>query len=350
MHRSTNRARAGLAAAVVTVGALGISACGSSASNNNSSGVDTATEGEASAGPSTVKPQSITSATTTASSAAATASSMPGKGKPAFVMGDKNFPEEYVLGDLYQQALEAQGYTVKLKPNIGSTEVTFKSLSSGQIDGYPEYDGTLLASVANDSTMYSSATATAKATQSWASKHGYVFSTITPFTDSDAIATTTAFAKKNGLTSIADLKKLGSKVDLAGAPEFATRSPDGLLGLEKFYGAKPTFKPSSIGSFYPLLDKGEANAAAVFTTDPQLKGTKYTALSDPKGIFGYQNVGIVAKASVVKAEGPAFLATINKVSALLTQKAIISLNAAVEQDQQPAATVAKAFLKANNLL
>jgi osmoprotectant transport system substrate-binding protein len=357
MQRSTQRARAGLVAAMVTAGAVGISACGSSTSHsqNGSSGLQTATAGDANGGPTTSPSQSISSAasaasTSSTSTTSSATSSQPGKGKPTFVMGDKNFPEEYILGDLYQQALEAQGYTVKLKPNIGSTEVTFKALSSGQIQGYPEYDGTLLASVANDSTMYSSAAATAKATQSWATQHGYVFSTATPFTDSDAIATTTAYAKKNGLTSIGDLKKLGKSVKLAGAPEFATRSPDGLLGLEKFYGAKPTFNPSSIGSFYPLLDKGEDTAAAVFTTDPPLKSGKYTVLSDPKGIFGYQNVGIVAKASVVKAEGPAFLQTINKVSALLTQKAIISLNAAVEQDQQPAATVAKAFLKANHLL
>jgi hypothetical protein len=45
----------------------------------------------------------------------ASAASKPGTGKPAFVLGDKNFPEEYVLGALYQQALQAQGYTVTLK-------------------------------------------------------------------------------------------------------------------------------------------------------------------------------------------------------------------------------------------
>jgi osmoprotectant transport system substrate-binding protein len=326
----TNRLRTGVAAAVVAIAALGISACGSSSKTTSS--------GSSSSTPST------SSTSTTA------ATTLPGKGKPTFVMGDKNFPEEYILGDLYQQALEAQGYTVKLKANIGSTEETFNAVKSGQIEGYPEYDGTLLASEANDSKNYPTAAAADAATKAYATKHGYVFTNITPFSDSDAIAVTSAYAKSNHLTSIGDLRKLGKKVILAGAPEFATRFPDGLIGLHKEYDVYPTFKPSSIGSFYTLLDSGKANAIVGFTTDPPLKGNKYVVLKDTKAIFGWQNIGMIAKASAVTAEGPAFTATINKVSALLTQPAIIALNNAVETDQQNPATVAKAFLKANDLL
>jgi osmoprotectant transport system substrate-binding protein len=274
---------------------------------------------------------------------------LPGKGKPTFVLGDKNFPEEYVLGALYQQALQAQGYTVTLKGNIGSTEVTYDALKSGAIAGYPEYDGTLLATEAGQTKNPASASAEEADTKSWASKHGYVFTNTTPFTDSDAIAVLSTYAKAHGLHEIDGLARQGKKVILAGAPEFATRYPDGLLGLNRVYHVYPTFKPSSIGSFYSLLDNGQANAAVVFTTDPQLKSSKYTVLTDEKHIFGFQNVGLVIKASVAKAEGSAFTTTINKVSALLTQKAIIALNSAVEVDEQSPAKVAAAFLKANHL-
>jgi osmoprotectant transport system substrate-binding protein len=283
-----------------------------------------------------------------ASASASTARSLPGKGKPAFVLGDKNFPEEYILGDLYQQALEAQGYTVTLKPNLGSTEIAFKALQSGQIQGYPEYDGTLLA---NEGITKNAANAAAEAaeTKNWATKHGYTFTNVTPFSDSDAIAVLTSYAKKNHLVTIGDLKKLGSAVKLGAAAEFQTRYPDGLKGLNKIYGAHPTFVPLTIPSFYTALDNDQVNAAAVFTTDPPLKTGKYTVLKDTKFIFGFQNVGMVIKASVAKAEGSAFTTTINKVSALLTQKAIIALNSAVEVDKQNPASVAKAFLKANHL-
>jgi osmoprotectant transport system substrate-binding protein len=284
-----------------------------------------------------------------ASASASTARSLPGKGKPAFVLGDKNFPEEYILGDLYQQALEAKGYTVTLKPNLGSTEIAWKAMQKGQIQGYPEYDGTLLATVAGITKNAASPAAAATETKKWAANHGYTFTNVTPFSDSDAIAVLTSYAKKHGLKTLGDLKKLGKAVKLGGAAEFQTRYPDGLQGLKKIYGDNPTFVPLTIPSFYTALDKGQVNAAAVFTTDPPLKSGKYRVLKDTKFIFGFQNVGMVVKSSVAKAEGPAFISTINKVSALLTQKAIIALNSAVEVDKENPANVAKSFLKANGL-
>jgi osmoprotectant transport system substrate-binding protein len=285
-----------------------------------------------------------------ATAGARTARALPGAGKPAVVLGDKNFPEENILGDLYQQALQAKGYKVSLKQNLGSTEIAWKALQKGQIQAYPEYDGTLLATVAGITKNPANSAAAAAETSRWAKKHGFTFTKVTPFSDSDAIAVLTSYAKSNGLKTIGDLKKLGSAVKLGGAAEFQTRFPDGLLGLNRIYGEHPTFVPLSIPSFYTALDNNQVNAAVVFTTDPPLKGTKYTVLKDTKFIFGFQNVGMVVKTSVAKAEGPAFTSTINKVSALLTQPAIIALNAAVEVDKQPAAAVAKAFLKDNHLL
>jgi osmoprotectant transport system substrate-binding protein len=285
------------------------------------------------------------------SAAMATAASprLPGTGKPTFILGDKNFPEEYILGDLYEQALEAKGYTVKLKPNLGSTEIAFKALQSGQIQGYPEYDGTLLA---NEGITKNAANAAAEATETktWAAKHGYVFTNVTPFTDSDAIATLKSYASAHGLSTIGDLKKLGKSVTLGGAAEFATRYPDGLLGLHRVYKVFPTFKPLTISDFYTALDNKQVDAAVVFTTDPPLKTGRYTVLKDTKFIFGFQNVGMIVKKSVATAEGSAFTSTINAVSKLLTQQAIIALNSAVEVDQKSASSVAHTFLKDNHLL
>ncbi len=287
--------------------------------------------------------------TLVASASASTPRGLPGKGKPAVVLGDKNFPEENILGDLYQQALQAKGYKVTVKPNLGSTEIAWKSLKSGQIQGYPEYDGTLLATVAGITSNPGSATKAATQTRNWLAKHGYVFTNTTPFTDSDAIAVLKSYASAHGLKTIGDLKKLGKALKLGGAPEFATRYPDGLLGLHRVYKAFPTFAPLNISNFYAALDNKQVNAAVVFSTDPPLKTGKYTVLKDTKFIFGFQNVGMVVKKSVAAAEGRAFTSTINKVSRLLTQQAIIKLNSAVEVDKLSAAKVASEFLKANHL-
>jgi osmoprotectant transport system substrate-binding protein len=290
-----------------------------------------------------------TSSSTTSSSSKTTSSSLPGKGKPAIALGDENFEEEYVLGSLYQEALEAKGYTVSLKGNIGSAELTYKAFETGQIAAYPEYTGTLLTAVANITSPPKSAQGAYVEAKSWLQKSGATMIGPTPFADSDAIGTTKKYAAAHHLTTIADLKSLGKGVTMGGAPEFATRS-QALVGLKKAYGINPTFVPLAIGLFYQALDSGKVDTSDVFTTDPELNSGKYVVLTDPKHVFGFQNVGLVVKQSTASAEGPAFTSTITAVNNLLTQKAIIALNAAVVLDKQSPAVVAHTFLSDNHLL
>jgi osmoprotectant transport system substrate-binding protein len=264
------------------------------------------------------------------------------------VIGDKNFEEEYVLGSLYQEALAAKGYKVTLKGNIGSSELTWKALTAGQIQMYPEYTGTLLTAIANDNNPPHSAAQTYALAQSYVKKHGYVLLNQTPFADSDVLTATKAFASAHGLTTVADLKKLGHSLKLGAAPEFATRY-EGLIGLKKAYGLNPTFVPLAIGITYKAIDSGQVDVFDAFTTDPQLLSGKYAPLADPKGVFGFQNVAPVVKQSVLSAEGPAFAQTLNAVSALLTLPAIQRMNQAVAVDQQAPAAVAHQFLVANHL-
>jgi osmoprotectant transport system substrate-binding protein len=283
------------------------------------------------------------------STSSTTAAAKPGAGKPAVVIGDKNFTEEYILGDLYAQALQAKGYKVTLKPNIGSSEITYKALTGGQIDMYPEYTGTLLTAVAGQTALPKSAQQAYSQAKAYAEKHGLTLLNPTPFYDSDALGALKSFAQKHHLTTISDLKQFGKSLKLGGAPEFATRPEEGLPGLKKAYGVNPTFKPIAIGLTYKALDSGQVQVSDVFTTDAALTSGKYTVLTDPKKIFGFQNVAPVAKKSVVTAEGPAFAQTINAVSALLTIPAIQKMNAAVSLDQQNPAAVAHQFLVANHM-
>src|SRR5882724_9941152 len=80
-----------------------------------------------------------TASTGGTSSSSSSASSV-GNGR-SVTLGTKDFTEEFIVGALYQQALQAKGYKVVYKPNIGATEVVDKALTSGQIDAYPEYTG-----------------------------------------------------------------------------------------------------------------------------------------------------------------------------------------------------------------
>ncbi|HEY6778173.1 MAG TPA: glycine betaine ABC transporter substrate-binding protein [Thermoleophilaceae bacterium] len=278
------------------------------------------------------------------------ASDQPGKGKPAVTLGTKDFTEEFVLGELYKQALEAKGYTVNLKKNIGATEIIDKALTSGQIDGYPEYLGVSVAVTFRKDIVPKSAQQTYNLAKKLYEERGQVISQQTPFFDVDAIASTKEYADKNGLKTVADLKKLGS-FTVGARPEFRNRF-QGLKGMRSEYGlTNAKFKQLALGIQYQALDSGDVDTANVFSTDAQLASGKYTVLKDPKGVFGYQHVAMVMNKDKYEALGGAeFFGVIDSVSKLLTNDAMISMNKAVAIDKQDEAEVAKSFLQANGLL
>jgi osmoprotectant transport system substrate-binding protein len=316
MRPPSRRLRFGAVALIALLAALFVAACGSSNSGSTSS---------------------------------TPASTQPGKGKPALTLGTKDFTEEFILGQLYKQALENAGYTVKYKENIGATEVIDKALTSGKIDAYPEYTGESAVTVAGSNKTVKTPQEEYNIAKAFYDKRGQAMSQMTPFFDVDAIAVKKSFAQKNGLKTVADLKKL-KHFSLGARPEFASRE-QGAAGMKKEYGLNNfTFKSLALGIQYQALDSGKVDAADVFTTDPQLASGKYTVLKDPKNIFGFQNIALVIdKNKLQQLGGDQFMAIINKVNALLTTPAVIAMNKAVAIDKKSAASVAKSFLQANNI-
>jgi osmoprotectant transport system substrate-binding protein len=276
------------------------------------------------------------------------AADQPGKGKPAVTIGTKDFTEEFVLGELYSQALQAKGYTVNLKRNIGPTEITDRALTSKRIDAYPEYTGITIAVVAKED-LPKTPEATARAAQKFYEDRGQAVIGPTPFQDVDAIATTKDYATKNNLKSVADLKNLSS-FRLGARPEFRSRFT-GLVGMRREYGIRNAkFRQLALGLQYQALDKGDVDAANVFSTDAQLASGKYTILEDPKGIFGFQNVHfVIDKAKYDALGGQAFGDVIASVNKLLTNDAMQSMNSAVDIDKKEPKAVAAQFLRANGL-
>jgi osmoprotectant transport system substrate-binding protein len=266
------------------------------------------------------------------------------------VIGTKNFTEEFILGELYRQALEAKGYQVELKKNIGSTEITDKALTSGEINFYPEYTGTALTVVHGAEASEASAEATYDAAKAAYEKRGQTLLAMTPFSDSDALAMRSDDAKANDTKSIGDLKEFkGGTFKLGGQPEFKTRA-QGLPGLEKNYGLSGIqFVPFAGISPYEALDQKTVDVAAIFSTDPPLASGKYVVLEDTEAQFGFQNVAPVVDQKLVDTLGDEFVQVVDAVSASLTEEAIIAMNSAVAIDQQPEAEVAKKFLEENGL-
>jgi osmoprotectant transport system substrate-binding protein len=316
-HRSTSWF-AGLLVAVLA--ALVLAGCGSSSSNSSASSTTASTGGASS-----------------------------GSGK-SLTLGTKDFPEEFIIGQLYRQALQAKGYTVNYKENIGATEVVDKALTSGQIDAYPEYTGESVATVAGLTKAVTSAQQEYNLAKAFYAKRGQSMSTMTPFFDRDALGMLTSYAKAHGLHTISDLKKVKHFV-LGARPEFLHRE-EGAVGMKKAYGVTNfTFKSLALGLQYQALDGHSIDVTDVFSTDAQLATGKYTQLTDPKNIFGFQNVALVINTKKLQQlGGQKFMSIIDKVNSLLTLPAIGAMNKAVVIDKQSPATVAKSFLQANHLI
>jgi osmoprotectant transport system substrate-binding protein len=277
-------------------------------------------------------------------------SGQPGKGKPPVTLGAKNFTEEFILGQLYKQALEAKGFKVNLKNNIGSSEITDKALTSGKIDMYPEYTGVIVGELAGIDARPKSADQTYNQAKEFEEKRGFTLLEKSPGFDADTNVTTPEYAKKHGLKTTADLKKAG-KFKYGAPPENKTRF-QGIVGMRKVYGLNNAqFVPIAIGLRYQALDSGKVDVIAGFTTEGQLTDKKkYTVLTDPKGIFGFQNITPVVNKKKLAKWGPGFTATVNAVTSKLTNEALQKMNGAVDLDKQKPAEVAQKFLEANGLL
>ncbi|MDP9188654.1 MAG: quaternary ammonium transporter [Actinomycetota bacterium] len=263
-------------------------------------------------------------------------------------VGSKNFTEQFILGEIYAQALEAAGYAVQTDLNLGSEQVALQALESGEISGYPEYTSTALTSffgLAPEDVPADPAQATSDSQAEFEQK-GLVAFEPAPFNSANAVGLTTATAEELGATTISDLEGKSQDLVLFGSPECRQRV-DCLVGLEDGYGLQfKQFTPVDIEQRYPVLDDGQADLSIVFTTDPQLsaQADQYVILEDDQGVFPAGNPIFVASQAVVDEAGPDFQATIEKVQQGMTLEVMQELNARVDLDKEEPSAVAAAYL------
>ena len=274
---------------------------------------------------------------------------LPGEGKPAVTLGSKNFTEQFILGHLYKQALEARGYDVVLKQNVGASEIIDRALTSGQIDMYFEYIGVIAQELAQTERHLKTKEATLKKATEFEESRGFELLEITPGFDSDANVVKPDYAEEHDLDSTDDLKRVGT-FRYGGPAENRTRF-QGAVGMRRVYGlTNLRYVPVAIDRRYQALDNGEIDVAAGFSTEGQLADKrKYVVLDDPEGIFGFQNIAPVIDRDLLRRLGPDFVRTIDAVSAKLTNDALRNMNAAVDLRGERPEDVAAQFLEKSGL-
>jgi osmoprotectant transport system substrate-binding protein len=278
------------------------------------------------------------------------ASAQPQGDELVLTLGTKDFTEAFIVGELYRQALRSKSINVKLRKDIGPTEVIDKELQSGAIDAYPEYLGVALTVAAGRDEAGSTAEETYALAKEFYAGRGQAISEQTAFENVDAIATTQFFAQRRGLATVGDLRAL-PRFKLGARPEFQQRR-QGLIGMRDVYGLDNVeFEEIPIGEQYRALDRNEIDAANVFTTDGQLASGSYKVLEDTERVFGFQHVALVIdEDKLQELGGTEFMRIIDDVNERLTTSAMIQMNRDVELDGQDPAIVAERFLRTAGLL
>ena len=288
---------------------------------------------------------------TSASGGGSEIKSNPANNGKKITVGSKNFPEQYILGNIYAEALKAAGYDVKKELNVGSEVVAFKALKQGEIDAYPEYTGTALTSfykVKVTDVPKDQQEAFDQVKQKLAGDKITAMPT-TPFENTDRLGMT---KKKAGTvdnpTTISALKGKSQNLSISGYPECRQR-PDCLLGVEKTYGLK--FKKFVANQEpYQVLDTGAADIAFIFTTDAKLTTDKYAVLDDDKKLFPPYHITFMVKSSVLEKLGPDAQKVIEQVQKPLTNEVMGELNSRVDLDKQKPEQVARDYLKENGFI
>jgi osmoprotectant transport system substrate-binding protein len=269
----------------------------------------------------------------------------------SLTVGSKDFAGAQAISQAYGQALENKGYDITFKENLGATEIVYKALQNGDLDGYADYQGTLLtflggAPTGDSATTYKALTDKLKGT-------GIVASKPAPAVDVNGFYVTKNTAKKYNLKKVSDLKKVASKLSFGGPPECETRplclgtSTTG-LSEQKLYGLQfSDVKKLDAGGPITVkaLEDGDIDVALLFTGSSVIPKDA-VLLTDDKALQPADNPVFLIKKDKANA---ATMKVLNAVSAKLSTAAYNKMSLDISNNKEDPSTVATAFLKKNGL-
>jgi osmoprotectant transport system substrate-binding protein len=278
-----------------------------------------------------------------------------GESGPTITVGSKNFTEQYILGELYAQTLQANGFTAEKKLDLGSEQIADKALQNGQIDMYPEYTGTALVAIhgyEGENPPTPKATYQ-KARELYAKREpADTMLTPAPFNNTYGIFVRKQVAEQHNLTTLADLADASPELTFVSFSEFQNRV-DGYPNMQKNYPGLDFGDVKIVnsigGPIYQGVLQGEGDVGVGFTTDGQLASDELVVMKDPKSIWPFYYPAPVVRSDVLQ-KNPKMKEVLNRVSASLDVKTMRQLNAQVDIEQKDPDEVAAEFLQKKGIV
>jgi osmoprotectant transport system substrate-binding protein len=208
------------------------------------------------------------------------------------IVGNKNFPEQYIVGELMKQLLEDRGFVVKLVSDLYSPDLRRK-MEDGDIDICADYTGTVWVDAlgqpykpgTDNNEVY-------RLVKEAEALNDLIW--LKPIWNNNtyALASWPEFVEEYGLKTLSDLaslyKETGGSIKTFVGTTFATRPDDGFPSLQKQYDFKVsevfvlTGKP---GDSLRALEERKCDVAMVFGTDSEIAKNSWHVYLDDKAFF-----------------------------------------------------------------
>ncbi len=273
---------------------------------------------------------------------------------PKVTIGSADFYESALVGEIYAQALEAKGFTVDRKFNLGARTLTNDALKSGEINLMPEYLGYEAAELKATATGDPAATKTSL--DAALDPLGLTSLDYAPGTDQNGFAVRSETASSMSLTTMSDAAKVATQLKWGLPPECGTNAGCG-QALKDKYGIDITASGFQWVKLAPCsaeiavaLNSKNVDVAELCTTQPDIARFNFVLLTDDQQSQVAGNMIPVLRKDLADAGGSELADTLNAVSAKLTTDALTQMGVKVNVDQQKIADVAKGFLTDNGLI
>ncbi len=210
-----------------------------------------------------------------------------------YVVGAKNFSEQFILASMMGDRLQHTGATVQRKDGLGSA-VIFRALAAGDIDVYVDYSGTLWTNVMARSDTPAPKVMLAEISRYMRARYGVEVLGALGFENAYALAMKSDQARALGVAGLADLSAHAPQLTLGGDLEFLSR-PE-WRAVKAAYGlnfrAERSFNPTFM---YRAVEDGEADVISAFSSDGRIAADRLTVLSDPRhAIPAYDAVVLIS--------------------------------------------------------
>lgn len=265
---------------------------------------------------------------------------------PSIRVGSKNFTEQVVLGEIISQHLEHRLHrSVERKLNLGGTLLAHQAVLHRQIDLYPEYTGTALATILKDSIATDPAAVLMRIQSEYPSRFQLEWLNPLGIDNGFAMVVNGPEARSRHLETLTDAAKASEPWRLGVGYEFEQRA-DGLSALEKMYHLRWKDRPKTmdLGLLYKAMEQGQVTMIAANATDGMLSKMDLTILRDDQHAFPPYQVGIVASQAAMR-EISGLREALLELSGKFSNEQMRKLNFQVDGEHRPVAEVAAEFLK-----